>query len=127
MQKEIINTSAAPKPIGPYSQGVKWGNVVFYSGTIALDPQSGEMKGETAAAQTEQIMENIKALLAAENMDFSHILKSSIFLKNMDDFPSVNETYARYFKDNFPARETVEVSGLPKNALVEISIVCGSR
>lgn len=125
MQKEIINTEKAPKPIGPYSQGVKWGNTVYYSGTIALHPETGEMVGETAEAQTVQIMSNIKALLEAEGLDFTHILKTSIFLKNMDDFPKVNETYAKYFSSNFPARETVEVSRLPKNALVEISIICG--
>lgn len=125
MHKEIIQTEKAPKPIGPYSQGVCWGNVVFYSGTIALDPQTGNMVGETAEAQTEQIMHNIQALLEAKKLNFTHVLKTSIFLKNMDDFPKVNATYSKYFSDNFPARETVEVARLPKDALVEISIVAG--
>ncbi len=123
MQKEIILSKEAPAPIGPYSQAVRVANTTYFSGTIALDATTGAMIGDTAQAQTEQIMKNISALLQAANLRFTNIVKTSIFLKNMDDFAAVNQVYASHFHGQYPARETVEVSRLPKDALVEISII----
>jgi 2-iminobutanoate/2-iminopropanoate deaminase len=122
MNAEIIFTKNAPEPIGPYSQAVKAGNLLFCSGQIALDPATGAMVEGDVSAQATQVMKNIQALLAAAGTDMSHIVKTTIFLKDMNDFPKVNEVYGSYFKANFPARETVEVSRLPKDALVEISV-----
>ena len=122
MNAEIIFTKNAPEPIGPYSQAVKAGNLLFCSGQIALDPATGTMVEGDVAAQATHVMKNIQALLAAAGTDMSHIVKTTIFLKDMNDFPKVNEVYGSYLKSNFPARETVEVSRLPKDALVEISV-----
>jgi len=122
--RETIFSENAPKPIGPYSQAVKSGNTIYFSGQIALDPQTGAFVSETdVVAQTNQVMKNIGALLESCGANYSNIVKSSIFLKDMNDFPKVNEAYAKYFSDVFPARETVEVSRLPKDALVEISVI----
>jgi 2-iminobutanoate/2-iminopropanoate deaminase len=123
--RETIFTKNAPAPIGPYSQGVRAGNTWYFSGQIALNPNTGHMVEGGVEAQANQVMDNIKALLDAAGLDFSHIVKSTIFLKSMDDFPKVNAIYGEYFpKDAYPARETVEVSRLPKDALVEISVTC---
>ena len=123
--RETIFTKNAPAPIGPYSQGVRAGNTWYFSGQIALNPNTGHMVEGGVEAQAKQVMDNIKALLDASGLDFSHIVKSTIFLKSMDDFPKVNAIYGDYFpKDAYPARETVEVSRLPKDALVEISVTC---
>ncbi len=124
--RETIFTKNAPAPIGPYSQGVRFGNTFYFSGQIALDPQTGTFVSETdVKLQTEQVMKNIQALLLESGLTFENIVKTSIFLKSMNDFPIVNEEYAKYFKDGiYPARETVEVSRLPKDALVEISVIC---
>ena len=123
--RETIFTKNAPAPIGPYSQGVRAGNTWYFSGQIALNPNTGHMVEGGVEAQAKQVMDNIKALLDASGLDFSHIVKSTIFLKSMDDFPKVNAIYGEYFpKDAYPARETVEVSRLPKDALVEISVTC---
>jgi 2-iminobutanoate/2-iminopropanoate deaminase len=123
--RETIFTKNAPAPIGPYSQGVRAGNTWYFSGQIALNPNTGHMVEGGVEAQAKQVMDNIKALLDAAGLDFSHIVKSTIFLKSMDDFPKVNAIYGEYFpKDAYPARETVEVSRLPKDALVEISVTC---
>lgn len=122
--RETIFSENAPKPIGPYSQAVKSGNTIYFSGQIALDPQTGAFVSETdVVAQTNQVMKNIGALLETCGANYSNIVKSSIFLKDMNDFPKVNDAYAKYFSDVFPARETVEVSKLPKDALVEISVI----
>ena len=124
--RETIFTKNAPAPIGPYSQGVRFGNTYYFSGQIALDPQTGTFVSETdVKLQTQQVMKNIQALLLESGLTFENIVKTSIFLKSMNDFPLVNEEYAKYFKDGiYPARETVEVSRLPKDALVEISVIC---
>jgi 2-iminobutanoate/2-iminopropanoate deaminase len=124
--RETIFTKNAPAPIGPYSQGVRFGNTYYFSGQIALDPQTGAFVSATdVKLQTEQVMKNIQALLLESGLTFENIVKTSIFLKSMNDFPVVNEEYAKYFKDGiYPARETVEVSRLPKDALVEISVIC---
>jgi 2-iminobutanoate/2-iminopropanoate deaminase len=125
MEKKIIRTDKAPAPIGPYNQAVQYGNMLFVSGQIALDPNDGSLFVGDIAIETEKVMENIKAILNEAGMDFSNIIKSSIFLMDMGKFATVNEVYARYFSDNFPARETVQVSGLPKGVQVEISVIAG--
>jgi 2-iminobutanoate/2-iminopropanoate deaminase len=125
MEKKIIRTDKAPAPIGPYNQAVQYGNMLFVSGQIALDPNDGSLFVGDIAIETEKVMENIKAILNEAGMDFSNIIKSSIFWMDMGKFATVNEVYARYFSDNFPARETVQVSGLPKGVQVEISVIAG--
>lgn len=120
--KQIIHTTKAPAPIGPYSQAVKAGNLLFASGQIAINPESGQLVISTIEAETQQVMANIEAILQSQGLDFSHIVKTTIFLKNMDDFAKVNAVYGAYFTSDFPARETVQVSRLPKDVNVEISI-----
>ncbi|KAF0220641.1 MAG: TdcF [Geobacteraceae bacterium] len=127
MTKEVISTNRAPQAIGPYSQGVRAGGFVFFSGQIPLDPMTGDLCGRDIAAQTEQVMENIGAVLAAAGLTFSDVVKSTIFLVNLTDFATVNEVYGRRFPDNPPARSTVEVKGLPKGALVEIEVLALAR
>lgn len=123
MEKQIINTTKAPAPIGPYSQSVKAGNTLYVSGQIALDPVSGELIKSGIVDETHQVMKNLAAILAEAGMDFSRIVKTTIFLTDMKTFPQVNEVYGSYFSSNFPARETVEVAGLPKGVNVEISVI----
>jgi 2-iminobutanoate/2-iminopropanoate deaminase len=118
----IINTPNAPAPIGPYNQAVFAGNLLFVSGQIALDAQTGELVMTDLATETNKVMTNIKAILQAAGLDFSHIVKTSIFLKDMGDFAQVNEIYSSYFTGNYPARETIQVAALPKNVNVEISV-----
>ena len=120
--KKIINTPDAPAPIGPYSQAVMAGNFLFLSGQIAINPSNGELISDDIKTETKQVMENIKAVLIEAGVDFSSIVKTSIFLKDMQNFAQVNEVYGAYFTDQFPARETVQVAGLPKNVNVEISV-----
>ena len=123
MARKIIYTDDAPEPIGPYSQAVSINGMLFLFGQIPLDPFSGVMIQSGIKEETAQVMENIKAILQAAEMDFSNVVKCSIFITDMQDFPLVNEVYGKYFKSNPPARETVEVSILPKNANVEISCI----
>lgn len=124
MAKEIIFTENAPSPIGPYSQAVLAGNMLFVSGQISIDPATGEMKMDSIEDETAQVMYNIRAILEAAGLDFSDVVKCSIFLENMDDFNRVNEVYGDFFEnDSAPARETVEVSRLPKGVNVEISCI----
>lgn len=123
MDKKIINTPNAPAPIGPYNQAVQAGNMLFISGQIALDPADGTLYQGDIRIETEKVMNNLKAILAEAGMDFSNVIKTSIFLMDMGQFSQVNEVYATYFTDNFPARETVQVSGLPKGVNVEISMI----
>jgi len=120
--KTVINTTNAPAPIGPYSQAVTTGNLVFVSGQIALNASTGELMVNDIQTETKQAMENIQAILSEAGINFNHIVKTTIFLKDMQDFAKVNEVYGTYFKDQFPARETVQVAGLPKNVNVEISV-----
>ena len=121
--KTIINSKNAPAPIGPYSQAVLAGNTLFASGQIAINPATGELEMASIEIETEQVMQNIKAVLEETNMSFENIVKCSIFLSRMDSFSKVNEVYGKYFSSNPPARETVEVSCLPKNVNVEISFI----
>ncbi len=120
--KTIVNTSNAPAPIGPYSQAVKAGGFLFISGQVAINPATGELVLDDIKTEATQVMENIKAILTEAGVDFSHVVKTGIFLKDMNDFAAVNEVYGGYFTDNFPARETVQVAALPKNVNVEISV-----
>ena len=121
--KKIISTKEAPEAIGSYSQAVLNNNILYCSGQIAINPETGDLIMDNITNETNQVMKNIKAVLKAANMDFSNVVKSSIFMKNMDDYSEINKVYAGYFKENPPAREAVEVSTLPKNVNVEISII----
>ena len=123
MSKKIVYSAQAPEPIGPYSQAVNVGNMLFISGQIALQKPSGVLITENIVDETQQVMLNLAAILKAADMDFSHVVKSTIFLKDMNSFPKVNEVYGSYFNDQPPARETVEVSRLPKDVNVEISCI----
>lgn len=123
MEKKIVQTEKAPKPIGPYSQAVWSGNTLYLSGQIALNPITGALVLDSITLETKQVMDNIKALLNASNLRMDNVIKTSIFLKNMDDFAVVNEVYGSYFTSNFPARETIQVAKLPKDVNVEISII----
>ena len=123
MEKKIVYSTNAPKAIGPYSQAVWAGNLLFMSGQIALHPSTGELVQENIQVETTQVMNNIAAILTEAGLSFSAIVKTSIFLKNMDDFAAVNEVYARFFSADFPARETVQVAKLPKDVNVEISVI----
>lgn len=125
MKKEIIITDKAPAPIGPYSQAVAYGNLIFVSGQIAINPDDGQLITGSIKEEAHQVMKNIRSILRAAGLEMENIIKTSIFLKNMDDFASVNEVYGSYFTENFPARETVQVSRLPKDVNVEISVVAG--
>lgn len=120
--KTIINTVNAPAPIGPYNQAVIAGDLVFVSGQIALDATTGELILDDIKTETTKVMENIKAILTEAGIGFGHIVKTTIFLTDMQNFSQVNDVYGSYFTDNFPARETVAVAGLPKNVNVEISV-----
>ncbi|GAB6117971.1 RidA family protein [Thermoanaerobacter brockii subsp. lactiethylicus] len=121
--KIIINTDAAPKAIGPYSQAVMIDGFLYTSGQIAIDPATGELVEGGIEAQTERVLENIKAILKAAGMDLNNVIKTTVFVTNMGDFAKINEIYGRYFKDNPPARSLVEVKSLPKGALIEIEVV----
>ena len=123
--REIISTETAPAAIGPYSQAVRYDNLLFMSGQIPLDPESGEVVEGNIEVQTRRVLENLKAILEAGGMELHHVLKCTCFLKNMEDFSAFNTVYSEYFSDILPARETVEVSRLPKDVLVEISAICG--
>ena len=121
--KTIINTSNAPAPIGPYNQAVKVGNTLFTSGQIALDPLTGELKTSNIIEETKLVMSNVKAILKEAGMNLSNVVKTSIFIKDMNQFATINEVYGSYFTENEPARETIEVSRLPKDVNIEISVI----
>lgn len=122
--KTIIKTDKAPLPIGPYNQAVAvQGQLLFTAGQIALDAKTGQMVGSTIQEQTKQVCENLKAILIASHSDLNHVVKTTVFLKNFNDFSAMNEIYGSYFGSAAPARSTVEVARLPKDALVEIEVV----
>jgi 2-iminobutanoate/2-iminopropanoate deaminase len=123
MEKRIIQTKDAPEPIGPYSQAVQAGGLLFISGQVGINPKTGTVEATDVAGETHQVMHNLKAILAAAEIDFSRVLKTTIFLSDMSLFSAVNEVYAKYFHGDFPARETVAVKGLPRNVNVEISMI----
>lgn len=123
MKKRVILSKAAPAPVGPYSQGIESGGFIFLSGQIPMDAQTGALVEGGISSQAEAVMENIGKLLEREGMSFENIVKSTIFITDMSAFPKVNEIYSSYFKGDYPARSTVEVSALPKGALVEIEVI----
>jgi 2-iminobutanoate/2-iminopropanoate deaminase len=121
--KKIISTSEAPGAIGPYSQAVRSGSFLFCSGQIPLDPKSGQIVPGDIASQTRRVLDNIGAVLKAEELTFDHVVKTTIFLTNLGDFQTVNEVYGSYFKQDPPARSTIQVAALPKGANVEIEVI----
>src|SRR5258706_9686909 len=123
MSKTVVYSANAPEPIGPYSQAVLAGNLLFLSGQIALQKGTGNLLTGSITEETNQVMKNLEEILKAAGMNFSHVVKSTIFLKDMASFPLVNQVYGKYFPAEPPARETVEVSRLPKDANVEISCI----
>jgi len=123
--KVIVSTSKAPSAIGPYSQGVKWKDLVFVSGQIPIDPATGDVKGSEIKVQTEQVLKNLGAILEEAGSSYDRVLKATVFLKDMQDFAAMNEVYATFFKSGPPARIAVQVARLPKDVLVEIDAVAG--
>jgi len=123
MSNTIINTPNAPAPIGPYSQAVRAGNMLFISGQVAIDPATTEMCTKDIIEETHQVMKNLSVILTEAGMSFGNVVKTTIFLSDMALFSDVNTIYGKYFNGNFPARETVSVKGLPKNANVDISMI----
>jgi 2-iminobutanoate/2-iminopropanoate deaminase len=127
MIKETINTKRAPEPIGPYSQAVKINSddpyYIYTSGQVAIDPSTGNFEGGDIKSQTKRVLENLKAILKEAGCDLDRVVKTTVFIKDMNDFASMNEVYAEYFSESKPARSTVEVSRLPKDALVEIEAI----
>lgn len=120
--KDVVLTDKGPKPIGPYSQAVKHNGLIFLSGQVALDPRTNEFVTGDIAQQTERVMENIRGILEAGGSNLNHVVKTTVFLKDMNDFAAMNEVYGKYFKAAPPARSTVQVARLPKDALVEIEV-----
>jgi 2-iminobutanoate/2-iminopropanoate deaminase len=123
MEKKIINTPNAPAPIGPYSQAVMVNNQLYISGQVCIDPATGNLKNKDLQEETHQVMHNLKAILKEAGMNFNNVVKTTIFLTDMKRFSDVNEIYGKYFDSDFPARETVQVSALPKFVNVEISMI----
>jgi 2-iminobutanoate/2-iminopropanoate deaminase len=125
--KKIVSTNEAPAAIGPYSQAVRSGSFLFCSGQIPLDPKSGEIIPGDITAQTRRVMENIAALLKSAALDFDHVVKTTIFLTSLADFQTVNQIYGSYFKNDPPARSTVQVAALPRGVNIEIEVIAASR
>lgn len=123
MMKQAISTTQAPVAIGPYSQGIKNGNLVFLSGQLGINPETGEFVSDCVTGQTEQAFKNIKALLTEANLTIDNVIKTTVFLYDMADFSTMNEVYAKQFNEPYPARSAVAVKTLPKNALVEIEVI----
>lgn len=121
--RQIISTAQAPNAIGPYSQAVKWNGLAFLSGQIPLDPATNTIIEGDIAAQTERVLENLKAVLAACGSSLAQVLKTTVYLKDMAEFPRMNEVYGRYFTENPPARSTVEAARLPRDVRVEIDVI----
>ncbi|MEN2984837.1 MAG: RidA family protein [Dictyoglomaceae bacterium] len=123
MTKEVLITNKAPKAIGPYSQAIKVGNFIFISGQIPIDPNTGEVIEGDIREQTKRVLENIKGILESVSCSLNNVIKTTVFLKNLDDFSAMNEIYATYFPENPPARSTIEVSRLPKGVSIEIEAI----
>ena len=123
MEKKIITTQAAPAPIGPYNQAVLVNGTLYISGQVCIDPQTGNLKNRDIQEETHQVMQNLKAILAEAGMSFSNVVKTTIFITDMNQFSEINEIYGKYFSGDFPARETVQVSALPKFVNIEISMI----
>src|SRR5689334_2491437 len=124
--RDIVITDRSPKPIGPYSQAIKSGGFIFLSGQVALDPKSGELTGADIRQQTERVLNNIKGILEAAGANLHHVVKTTVFLKDINDFAAMNEVYGKFFNQAPPARSTVQVARLPKDALVEIEVIAAS-
>ncbi len=122
-ERVVVDSPLAPKAVGPYSQAIKVGNMIFCSGSIPLDPASGEVVGTDVATQTEQVLKNLEAVLQVVDSGLFQVAKTTVYLKNMEDFPAMNEVYAKFFQVDPPARATVEVARLPKDVLVEIDCI----
>jgi len=123
MSKEFVYSKNAPEPIGPYSQAIKLNNLIYSSGQIALNPQTGQIVDGDIKAQTKQTLENIKAILKAGGSDISKVIKVTVYLKNIGDFTGMNEVYSEYFGESKPARSTIEAARLPKDSLIEIDVI----
>lgn len=123
MGKQIIVTAGAPGPIGPYSQAVLVNDTLYIAGQVCIEPKTGMLKNKDVQEETRQVMQNLKAILEAAGMNFNNVVKTSIFLTDMNKFVAVNEVYGKYFEKDFPARETVQVAALPKFVNVEISMI----
>lgn len=123
MGKKVISTKNAPAAIGPYSQGVDSGGTVYVSGQLPIDPKTGEFAGEDIASQARQSLENVQAVLAEAGLTLGHVVKATVFLKDMGDFAAMNGVYAQYFTENCPARSAVQIVALPKDALIEIEVI----
>jgi len=121
--RDVVLTDHGPKPIGPYSQAIRVNGFLYVSGQVALDPKTGELVGKTIQEQTERVLENVKSIVEAAGTKMAHLVKTTVFLKDMNDFAAMNEVYARYFPSAPPARSTVQVARLPKDALVEIEVI----
>ena len=121
--RDVVLTDRGPKPIGPYSQGIRANGLLFVSGQVALDPKTGEMTEADIRKQTERVLENVRGIVEAAGSKMTHVVKTTVFLKDMNDFGTMNEVYAGYFTSTPPARSTVQVSRLPKDALVEIEVI----
>ena len=124
--KKIVSTTEAPAAVGPYSQAVRIGPLLFTAGQIPLDPKSGQLVSQDVGEQTRRVLDNLTAVLKAENMSFSNIVKTTVFMTNLGDFQTMNEIYASYFTNEPPARSTVQVSALPKGAQVEIDVIAAA-
>jgi 2-iminobutanoate/2-iminopropanoate deaminase len=123
MKPQPVAPPSAPKPVGPYSHGIRVGDFLFCSGQIPLDPGTGHLIEGGIEKQTERVLENVRLLLTDQGLDFSNVVKTTVFMTNLSEFAAMNAVYGRYFKPPFPARSTVQVSALPKGAIVEIEIV----
>ena len=124
-ERTVISTPRAPKAIGPYAQAVRFGDLLFVSGMIPIDPKTNEMSGGSFEEQVQLVLENVKAVVEAGGMTLKNVLKASVFLSDMNNFGKFNEIYSRYFADILPARETIQVARLPRDASIEISVMCG--
>lgn len=124
---KIITTTQAPEAIGPYAQAIRYGDLVFCSGQLGLDPATGKLAGNDVEAQTRQVLVNLKAVLRATGLRLDHVVKTTVYVTDMNDFPKVNQIYAEAFGEHTPARATVQVAGLPKDGLVEIECIAVNR
>jgi len=123
MEKQTVSTAKAPKAIGSYEQAIKVGDFIYASGQIPIDPATGNLVAGDIKAQTERVLQNLKAILDDQHLTFANVVKSTVFLTNLADFATMNEVYAKYFTENYPARSTIQVSALPKGAMVEIEVI----
>jgi len=127
VSKNVISTSRAPAAIGPYSQAVSWGGLIFVSGQIPLDPATGQVVGDDAGAQTERVLKNLAAVLEAAGSSLGQVVKTTVYLRDLNDFAKVNEVYARFFSEQPPARATVQVARLPRDVSVEIEVIAAAQ